>query len=147
MALYDVCSFDGGNIPNWLLYKYPKNDFNTKMSLIVNPGQVAICVHDGRIEKILEEGKYILNTELLPFIKLFVKQVHGGANPYPMDVYFANKRLKLDMFWGTSDPIKIIDPEYHVQINVRARGQMGFRLEDYQYFLQTLVGTIIPARS
>jgi membrane protease subunit (stomatin/prohibitin family) len=60
-----------------------------------------------------------------------------------MEVYFINKRLKLDTYWGTSDPIKLVDPEYHVQINVRARGQMGIRLKDYQYFLQTLVGTLM----
>jgi membrane protease subunit (stomatin/prohibitin family) len=142
MALYDVVQFEGKGT-DWLLYKFPKNDFNTRMSLIVGPGQIALCVHDGKIEKILEEGKYILDTELLPFINGLIKAVHGGQNPYPMEVYFVNKRLKLDMLWGTSDPIKLIDPEYHVQINVRARGQMGVRIKDYQYFLQTLVGTLM----
>jgi membrane protease subunit (stomatin/prohibitin family) len=142
MALYDVVQFEGTG-SDWLLYKCPRNDYNTRLSLIVGPGQIAICVHNGKIEKILEEGKYVLNTDLLPFVKTLVEGVHGGKNAYPMEVYFINKRLKLDTYWGTSDPIKLVDPEYHVQINVRARGQMGIRLKDYQYFLQTLVGTLM----
>jgi membrane protease subunit (stomatin/prohibitin family) len=142
MALYDVVQFEGKGT-DWLLYKCPRDDYNTRLSLIVGPGQIAICVHNGKIEKILEEGKYVLNTDLLPFVKTLVEGVHGGKNAYPMEVYFINKRLKLDTYWGTSDPIKLVDPEYHVQINVRARGQMGIRLKDYQYFLQTLVGTLM----
>jgi len=146
MALYDVVQFEGTGA-DWLIYKFPRNDFNTRMSLIVGPGQIAICVHDGKIEKICEEGKFVLDTELLPFVKGLVKAIHGGNNPYPMEVYFINKRLKLDLLWGTSDSVKIVDPEYHVQINVRARGQLGVRLKDYQYFLQTLVGTLMKDSS
>lgn len=142
MALYDVVQFEGKGT-DWLLYKCPRDDYNTRLSLIVGPGQIAICVHNGKIEKILEEGKFVLDTDLLPFVKTLIAGVHGGKNAYPMEVYFVNKRLKLDMFWGTSDPIKLVDPEYHVQINVRARGQMGVRIKDYQYFLQTLVGTLM----
>lgn len=142
MAFYDVVTFEGtGN--DWLIYKHPGTEFNTRSKLIVSPGQIAIIVHNGKIEKICEEGRFTLDTELLPFVKSFVKAVHGGKNPYPLEIYFINKRLKLDLLWGTADPINILDPVYKIQLRLRARGQLGIRLTNYQYFYQTLVGTLI----
>lgn len=141
MGLYDIVRYEG-NQQDWLIYKYKETEFNTKSKLIVSQGQVAILVHNGQIEKILEAGSYKLDTELLPFAKAFVKGLHSG-NPYPMEIYFINKRLKLDLLWGTADPIALIDPKYRIQIHLRVRGQIGIRLDNYQYFFQTLVGTLI----
>ena len=118
MGLYDVVRFEGVN-QDWLLYKFPSDEFNTKSKLIVSPAQIAILVHNGKIEKILESGTYTLNTELLPFIKGFTKGIFSGNNPYPMEVYFLNKRLKLDFFWGTSDPIEVLDPQYKIILRMR----------------------------
>lgn len=142
MGLYDVVRFEGLN-NDWLLYKYPNDEFNTKSKLIVSSSQVAILVHNGKLEKILEAGSYTLDTELLPFIKGLNKAIHSGKNPYPLEIYFVNKRLKLDFFWGTADPIDVIDPTYGIKLRLRARGQFGVRLTDYQYFHQTLIGTLL----
>lgn len=142
MALYSVVRFESLN-DDWLLYKYHGDEFNNKSKLIVGTGQVAVIVHNGKIEKIFEEGTYTLNTELLPILKTFQKGLYGGSNPYPVEVYFINKRLKLDLFWGTADPIKLLDPVYKIQLRLRARGQMGVRLAEYQFFFQTLVGSLM----
>ena len=142
MGLYDVVRFEGTN-SDWLLYKYPKDEFNTKSKLIVSPAQIALLVHNGKLEKICESGSFVLDTELLPFIKGLTKAIYSGKNPYPLEIYFVNKRLKLDFLWGTADPIDIIDPLYGIKLRLRARGQFGVRLVDYQYFYQTLVGTLL----
>lgn len=142
MDIYDVVKFDGVDT-NWLLYKYKDTEFNTKSKLIVGTGQIAILVHNGKIEKICEAGSFTLNTELLPFIKGLTKSVYSGKNPYPLEIYFINKRLKLDFFWGTNSPIDLIDPVYGVKLRLRARGQFGVKIVDYQYFYQTLIGTLI----
>ena len=141
MAFYELIKYDGQGI-NWLIYKHPVTEFNRNSKLIVSPGQVAIIVHNGKIEKIVEEGTVRINSELLPFLKAFTKMFYG-TNPYPIEIYFINKRIKLDLYWGTSDPLKLIDPKYNIQIDVRARGQMGIKLSNYQYFYQTLVGTLM----
>lgn len=60
-----------------------------------------------------------------------------------MEVYFVNKRLKLDFLWGTSDLIDVIDPKYGIKIGLRMRGQLGVRVIDYQYLHQTLIGTLM----
>lgn len=142
MGIYDVVRFEGLN-DDWLLYKYPKDEFNTNSKLIVSSAQIAILVHNGKIEKICEAGSFTLDTELLPFIKGLTKAIHSGNNPYPLEIYFINKRLKLDFLWGTADPIDIIDPVYGIKLRMRARGQFGVRLVDYQYFHQTLIGTLV----
>ena len=142
MAFYEVIRYQS-DVTNWLLYKHPVDEFNNKSRLIVSPGQVAIIVHNGKIEKICEDGTFKINSELLPFLKGFTKAFFGGANPYPIEIYFINKALKLNVYWGTSDPIKLTDPKYQIVINVRARGQLGVRLTEYQYFYQTLIGTLM----
>ncbi len=142
MAFYEVIRYES-SLTNWLLYKHPVDEFNNKSRLIVSPGQVAIIVHNGKIEKICEDGTFKINSELLPFLKGFTKAFFGGANPYPIEIYFINKALKLNVYWGTSDPIKLTDPKYQIVINVRARGQLGVRLTEYQYFYQTLIGTLM----
>ena len=142
MAFYEVIRYES-SVTNWLLYKHPVDEFNNKSRLIVSPGQVAIIVHNGKIEKICEDGTFKINSELLPFLKGFTKAFFGGANPYPIEIYFINKALKLNVYWGTSDPIKLTDPKYQIVINVRARGQLGVRLTEYQYFYQTLIGTLM----
>ena len=142
MGIYDVVKFEGTGT-DWLLYKFPKDEFNTKTKLIVSSAQIALLVHNGKLEKICESGTFTLNTELLPFIKGLTKAIYSGKNPYPLEIYFINKRLKLDFLWGTADPVDIIDPVYGIKLRMRARGQFGVRLTDYQYFHQTLVGTLL----
>ena len=142
MGLFDVVKFEGLK-EDWLLYKFPGDEFNTKSKLIVSTGQIAIIVHNGQIEKICESGTFTLDSELLPFIKGLTKAIYSGKNPYPLEIYFLNKRLKLYFLWGTKDPIDIIDPVYGIRIRLRARGQLGVKLTNYQYFLQTLIGSLI----
>lgn len=142
MAIQSVIKFDGFSDRKWIVFKYPGHEFNDNSKLIVGPGQVAIIVHGGKIEEIYESGTYILNTENFPFLKGLVKSVHGGNVPYAMEFYFINKTIKLDMLWGTKDPIQVIDPKFNVKVRARARGQFGLRIANYQFFFSTLVGSM-----
>ena len=142
MAIMDVIKFNGLPARNWVVYKYPGSEFNTQSKLIVGPGQAAICVHNGKVESVIENGEHVLSTENFPFIKGLIKAVHGGKNPYNMDIYFVNKTVKLDMLWGTKDPIQLIDPKYGIKVRVRARGQFGLKVKDYQLLLSALIGAM-----
>ncbi len=142
MGLLEVVKYDGIVGGNWLVYKVEGHEFNTKSKLIVGVGQIAIVVHGGKIEKIFENGTYVLNSENLPIIKELVKSVHSGKSPFALEIYFFNKTIKLDMLWGTKDPVAVIDPKYQVKVRARARGQFGIRITDYQLFLTQLVGTL-----
>lgn len=46
------------------------------------------------------------------------------------------------MLWGTSNPIQLLDPEFKVKINIRARGQYGLRIKDYQFLFTQLIGSL-----
>ena len=142
MAILSVVQFEGLTNKKWLVYKVPGNEFTTKSKCIVGPGQIAVLVHGGKVENIFESGTYTLNTENLPFIKSFQKRVYGGSVPYQMEVYFVNKTLKMDMLWGTKDPIPLLDPKFNVRINIRARGQYALRVKEYQLIVSHLVGAL-----
>ncbi len=142
MALFDVIKFEGFSDRKWVLYKHPCTDVNTKSKLIVGPGQVAVAVHAGKVENIFESGTFTISTENFPFIEGLVKKVYGGKVPFPMEFYFINKTIKLDMLWGTKDPIQVIDPEFNVKVRARARGQFGVRIANYQFLITTLLGAV-----
>lgn len=141
MAVYSVVKFDGFSDRKWLLYRHPGSQITNKSKLIVGPGQVALVVHGGKIEKIYESGTYNVDSENFPFLEDLVKGIYGD-NPYTVEVYFFNKTIKLDMLWGTKDPIQLIDPKYNVKVRARARGQYGLRVKNFQFVLSTLLGAV-----
>jgi membrane protease subunit (stomatin/prohibitin family) len=142
MAILSVIKFDGFSDLKWVIFKYPGQEFNDKSKVIVGPGQIALAVHGGKVENIFESGTYTLSTENYPFLKSLVKSVHGGNVPYTMEIYYVNKTIKMDMLWGTKDPIQLIDPRFNVRVRARARGQFALRITNYQFFFTTLVGTM-----
>ena len=60
MGLFHVIKFDGVPNKEWIMYKYPGQEFFNQSTLIVGVGQVAIAVHGGKIENIFTSGKYSL---------------------------------------------------------------------------------------
>ena len=53
---------------------------------------------------------------------------------------YINTIIKLDINWGTTDPIQLIDPKYYVKLRVRAFGQMGLRIMDVARLFRELIG-------
>ena len=142
MAIAEVIKYDGAINQRWLIYRYQNQEINDKSKLIVGPGQIGVLVHGGKVEHIYESGTYTLSSENFPFLKGLNKKVYGGNVPYTLEVYFINRTMKLDMLWGTNDPIQIIDPQFKVKVKIRARGQYALRINNYQFLLTNLVGAL-----
>ena len=142
MGLFHVIKFDGVPNKEWIMYKYPGNEFFNQSTLIVGVGQVVIAVHGGKIENIFTSGTYKLTTENFPFLRGLVKAVHGGEVPFTMEIYFFNATISLKNVWGTQAPIQMIDPKYNIKVRVRANGQYSLKLIDYQLFFSALMGSI-----
>ena len=142
MGLFDVIKFDGVPNKKWVMYKYPGKEFFNQSTLIVGVGQVAIAVHGGKIEKIFTSGTYKLNTENFPFLRSLVKAVHGGEVPFSMEIYFFNATVGLKNVWGTLSPIQMIDPKYNVKVRIRANGQYALKVNNFQLFFSSLMGTV-----
>ena len=142
MELFNVIKFDGFPNKDWILFKFPGDDFFDQSTLIVGVGQIAIIVHGGKIEHIFKSGTYKLSTENYPFLRGLIKSVHGGRVPFSLDIYYFNATVSLKNVWGTQSPIQMIDPKYNVKVRVRANGQYALQLNDVQSFFSKLIGSI-----
>ena len=142
MAIIDRIKFDGLRTRDWLIYKYPGDSFVMGSQLIVGEGQVAVFVKGGQALDYFTAGTYTLSTDNIPLLKHIVNLPYGGNTPFTAEVFFINKSVKLDMHWGTIDPIQVIDPKYKIKLRVRGFGQFGVRVTDYRVFLTELIGVL-----
>lgn len=140
MAIIDVVRFDGLRSRDWIIYKYPSDQLVLGTQLIVQEGQIAIFVKGGMVCDIFHAGTYTLQAQNLPILKSLINLPFGGRTPFSAEVYFINSTTKLDLSWGTTDPIQIIDPKYYVKLRVRAFGQMGIKMWDPATFFKELIG-------
>ena len=140
MALIDVVRFDGLKNRDWLIYKYPSEGLVLGTQLIVQEGQVAIFVKGGRVADVFYPGTYTLSSENLPILKSIVNLPFGGRTPFSAEVYFLNVTVRMDINWGTIDPIQLIDPKYYVKLRIRAFGQMGLRVSNVTTLFKEVIG-------
>lgn len=140
MALLDVVRFNGLKSRDWIIYKYPSDELVYGTQLIVQEGQAAIFVKNGMVCDVFYPGTFMLSTENIPILCGLVNLPFGGKTPFSAEIYFLNTTTKLDINWGTTDPIQLIDPKYFVKLRVRAFGQMGLKLQDYAVFFKELIG-------
>lgn len=145
MAVIDRVKFDGLRNRDWIVYKHPAEDLVFGTQLIVGEGQAAIFVKSGNICDLFTAGTYTLDASNLPILKGLVNIPFGGKTPFTAEIFYLNTVSKLDIHWGTSDPIQIIDPKYFTKLRVRAFGQMGLKINDYSIFLRELIGVVSPA--
>jgi len=142
LAIIDVVKFDGLRNRSWLVYKHPSDNLVMGTQLIVGEGQVAVFMKSGQICDVFTAGTYTLSTQNLPLLQGIVNLPFGKRTPFTAEIFYLNIVTKLDIHWGTSDPISIVDPKYSVRLRIRAFGQMGFKLKDYSVFLRELVGVM-----
>lgn len=140
MAIFDVVRFDGLRSREWLIYKFPSEDLTLGSQLIVQEGQAALFVKNGTIADVFMPGKYTLSTENLPILKGLVNLPFGGRTPFSAEIYFVNTTIKMDINWGTTDPIQLVDPKYYVKLRVRAFGQMGIKVRNVVPLFRELIG-------
>lgn len=140
MAIIDVVRFDGLKNRDWLIYKYPSEELVFGTQLIVQEGQAAIFVKSGLIADVFYPDRYTLTTENLPILKSIVNIPFGGKTPFSAEIYFINTTVRLDINWGTTDPIQLIDPKYYVKLRIRAFGQMGLKVLDVTTLFKEIIG-------
>lgn len=140
MAIFDVVRFNGLGGKDWMIYKFPREGIIWGSRLIVQEGQVALVVKDGKVCDVKEPGAYTLETKNLPILASLVNIPFGFRTPFSGEVYFINMTKTLELFWGTADPIQIVDPKYFVRMHIRAYGQMGLRLTQPVVFFKELIG-------
>lgn len=145
MAVIDRVKFDGLASRDWLIYKHPSEKLVLGTQLIVGEGQAAVFVKGGKICDVFEPGSHTLSTMNLPILQKILNIPFGGKTPFTAEIFYLNTVTKLNLNWGTSDPILLVDPKYSTRLRIRAFGQMGLKLSDYATFLRELIGVMKPS--
>lgn len=140
MALIDLVKW---NAPADLyVWKFPNEELATWTQLVVSESQEAILLRGGQAIGPFAAGRHTLSTENLPLLSSLVGIPFGGRSPFTAEVWFVNRSVPLDVKWGTTDPIQLLDPKYRVMLPIRAFGQFGIQVADSLKFLTKIVGTL-----
>ncbi len=147
MSVIDRIKYDGvGEEIQWLIKKYPGEEFVFGTQLIVGQGQEALFVKGGEALDLFESGTYTLNTENLPLLKKIVNMPFGGKTPFSAEIYYINRITHLNMNWGTATPFQIEDPKYNIILSIRCFGKYGFKIIDSRLFVSELIGVLPSGR-
>ena len=140
MALIDVVKWEANN--REFCHKFPSQDLRLGSQLVVYTAQTAFFVKGGQICDEFTAGNYTLKSENLPVLNKLINLPFGGDSPFQAEVWFVNQINRLDLKWGTPQPIQLEDPKYHIIVPVRAFGQYGIRIDSPRLFLETLIGSL-----
>ena len=138
MAIIDLVKWD--STPGILAHKFDSQELSTWTQLIVNESQEAFVVLGGVYDGPFGAGRHALETQNLPGIRSRLGLPFGGRSPFTAEVWFVNRIVKLDVTWGTPDPILLQDPKFGLVVPVRAFGQYGIEISDSKRFLLKVVG-------
>jgi len=140
MALIDIIKYESND--EEFISKFHKSDIKLGSQLIVGVSQIAFFVKGGKINDQFEPGTYTLTTENIPILNRLINLPFGSQSPFKAEVWFVNRISKLDLKWGTSNPIQLEDPKYNIIVPLRAFGQYGIRIIDPRLFFESLVGNM-----
>lgn len=140
MAAIDVVKWEANN--REFCRKYPSNDLRIGSQLVVYTAQTAFFVKGGQICDEFSAGTYTLKSENLPILNKLINLPFGGNSPFQAEVWFINQITRLDLKWGTPNPIQLEDPKYNIIVPVRAFGQYGIKIVNPRLFLETLIGNM-----
>ena len=127
---------------NLLCQKFPSEDLRLGTQLVVYTAQTAFFVKGGAVCDEFSAGTHTLKTENIPILNKIINLPFGSQSPFQAEVWFVNHISKLDMKWGTPQPLQLEDPRYGVIVPVRAFGQYGIKVADARKFMETLIGNM-----
>ncbi len=139
--MIDVLKWDAA--PRVFAYRFENCELNHKSQLIVTESQEVVLVKEGLFYGPIRPGRHTLETKNFPFLTKMVSALTTNRKtPYTAEVWFLQKSVPLDLKWGTSDPVIMEDPKYHIALPIRAFGQYGIKITDSCRFLARLMGRI-----
>jgi membrane protease subunit (stomatin/prohibitin family) len=149
--------FDGGGLkrqlrsviewrdpaPDLLVWRWDGSgdELKNASKLLVNPGQTAIFVYEGKVQAVQREpGLTELATANVPFWTTLTRLMQAFESEHKANVFFARTTELLDQKWGTKGPIKYDDPKYKFPVGLRAYGNFAFRLAEPERFFAGIAG-------
>lgn len=129
-----------------LIWRQPEEDFNTNSTLIVMPGEEAIFIKGGIVQRTFEKGTYKLSTENYPFISRLRNAFSGGISTFNCVVYFVRKAHSVEILWGTDSPVQVRDKLLGIATKLRCRGSYKIQIDNPVKFLEKLIGNNVPVQ-
>jgi len=126
-----------------LIYKWSDrgDEIKNASKLLVNPGQAAIFVYEGKIQAVHNEpGLYEIQTANIPFMTTLLKFMQAFQSEHKVGIYFIRKTEILNQKWGTKAPIKYLDPVYRFPVGLRAFGNYSFKFARPDEFFVNIAG-------
>jgi membrane protease subunit (stomatin/prohibitin family) len=117
------------------------DEIKNASKLIVGPGQGCVFVYEGKIRTVLTRECMIdLRTANIPFWTTIKKFMQSFESEHKVGIYFFRKTKILNQKWGTSSPVKYVDPRYQIPVELKAYGNYSFRITDPKSFFVNVVG-------
>lgn len=130
--------------PDCLFAQWSENgdEIKNASKIIVGPGQGCIFVYEGQVKAVIEQQCLIdLQTDNIPFWTTIKKFMQFFESEHKVGIYFFRKTRILDQKWGTTSPIKYVDPKYHFPIGLKAYGNYSYQISDAEDFFINIVGS------
>lgn len=130
--------------PDLLFYKFPSDNDEIKNSskLIISPGQGAILVYEGTVADVITEAAiYDLETDNHPFITTLLKLRTNFESEHKLKIYYFRMAENVNQGWGTSQPIKYMDPVYKFPVQLGANGTFSFKIANAKYVFTEVIGS------
>lgn len=128
--------------PRVLWYKFPsqRNEIKNSSKLILAPGQGCILVYEGKGENLLTEpGTYNLKTDNHPFFTTLARLRQNFESEHKLYIYFFRTAAVVNQSWGTGNPIKYIDPQYNLPVEMGLNGTFSYIIQEPVHFYKNIV--------
>lgn len=123
-----------------IFWKWNNREIKKGSRLIIQPGQDAIFINNGKIEGIFqEEGDYNVESQIIPFLSTLKGFKFGFNSGMRVEVLFVNTK-EFTVKWGTKNAINIPSPQLPGGIPVRANGTFNFKVNDYIALIDKIAG-------
>lgn len=126
-----------------IFHLWSKNgdEIKNASKLIINPGQGAIFVYEGKVQAVHnEEGMYDLTTGNIPFLTTLSRLMQSFESEHKVAIYFFWKTEILNLKWGTISPIKYEDPVYKFPVGLQAFGNYSLKIAQPENFFVNVMG-------
>lgn len=130
----ELIRFEGSN--ESFFWRTYGDVLNYKCEIVVPPTHQAIYIKDGKLQDILEGGKYRVFEEVKKGFFGIGKKVDATT----VDLIFMNRTVKFNVGWGTHTPFSFRDALTNLPITVRASGQFEVRILNPKKFYLEIVG-------
>ncbi|NTU60201.1 MAG: SPFH domain-containing protein, partial [Deltaproteobacteria bacterium] len=129
--------------PDVLFQRWTENgdEIKNASKLIVGPGQGCVFVYEGQVRAVLTRECMIdLRTANIPFWTTISRFMQAFESEHKVGLFFFRTAKILNQKWGTTSPVKYLDPVYKIPVEVRAYGNYSVALADPKEFFVTVVG-------